>query len=64
MTYSTDLRQRVVASARSGEPIASVSKRFSVARPTVRDGLGRHHRGELSPGVPGPKGGAGEAHGS
>ncbi len=56
MTYSMDLRQRVVVAAGSGEPIASVAKRFSVARPTVRDWLGRHRRGELSPGVPGPKG--------
>ena len=57
MTYSMDLRQRVVvAAAGSGEPIASVAKRFCVARPTVRDWLVRHRRGELSPGVPGPKG--------
>lgn len=56
MTYSMDLRQRVVAAAEAGEAIASVAKRFSVARPTVRGWVSRHRRGELEPRVPGPKG--------
>ncbi len=56
MAYSMDLRRRVVAAAGSGEPIASVARRFCVTWPTVRDWCERHRRGELTPGTPGPKG--------
>lgn len=59
MTYSMDLRKRVVTASESGQPIASVAKRFSVTWPTVRNWVDRHHRGELppgTPGTPGPKG--------
>ena len=56
MTYSMDLRKRVVAASESGQPIASIAKRFSVTWPTVRNWVDRYHRGELPPGTPGPKG--------
>jgi putative transposase len=56
MTYSMDLRQRVVAAVEAGESIAAVARRFNVARPTVRDWRDRDRRGQLEPGVPGPKG--------
>lgn len=56
MTYSMDLRERVVAAADAGEAIAVVARRFDVARPTVRDWRDRARRGALTPGVPGPKG--------
>ena len=56
MAYSMDLRQRVVSAAGSGESITLVSRRFSVVRGTVRNWIARHHRGELAPGTPGPKG--------
>ena len=56
MTYSMDLRERVVSAFESGQTLASVAKRFSVTWPTVRHWVDRHHRGELAPGTPGPKG--------
>lgn len=56
MTYSMDLRLRVVTAVESGEAVASVARRFSVAWPTVRHWRDRHRRGVLTPGVPGPKG--------
>ena len=56
MAYSMDLRQRVVVLAGSGQTITSVAHQFQVARSTVRDWRDRHRRGELTPGVPGPKG--------
>ena len=55
MTYSMDLRERVVAAVNDGEPIAVVAQRFRVARPTVRDWRDRARHSVLSPGVPGPK---------
>ena len=55
MAYSMDLRKRVVTAAESRQTIASVAQRFSVTWPTVRNWVGRHHRGELAPGTPGPK---------
>lgn len=55
MTYSMDLRERVVAAVNDGEPIAVVAQRFRVARPTVRDWRDRARHNVLSPGVPGPK---------
>jgi len=55
MTYSMDLRERVVAAVGDGEAIAVVARRFSVARPTVRDWRDRARRDALMPGVPGPK---------
>ena len=56
MAYSMDLRERVVAAAKSGQTLASIAKRFSVTWPTVRHWVDRHRRGELPAGVPGPKG--------
>jgi len=56
MTYSMDLRERVVAAVEGGEAIASVARRFSVSRPTVRDWRDRARSDRLTPGVPGPKG--------
>ncbi len=56
MAYSMDLRQRVVASAGSSESITSVAERFSVVHATVRNWIHRDHRGQLPPGMPGPKG--------
>jgi transposase-like protein len=56
MTYSMDLRERVVAAVESGEPIAVVARRFDVSRPAVREWRDRARRGELAAGVPGPKG--------
>jgi len=55
MTYSMDLRERVVAAVDEGEPIAAVARRFQVARPTVRDWRDRARRNALTPGIPGPK---------
>ena len=51
MTYSMDLRERVVAEVESGEAIAVVARRFSVSRPAVKDWRDRAQRGELTPGV-------------
>lgn len=56
MTYSMDLRERVVRASESGQPIASIAKRFSVTWPTVRNWVDRHRCGALAPGTPGPKG--------
>ena len=56
MTYSMDLRERVVAAVNNGEAIAVVARRFSVARPTVRDWRDRAACDALTPGVPGAKG--------
>jgi putative transposase len=55
MAYSMDLRLRVVAAVEAGESMWSVSQRFSVAHPTVRDWRDRAREGRLEPGVPGPK---------
>ncbi len=55
MTYSMDLRERVVAQVESGETIAEVARRFTVSRPAVKDWRDRAWRGELKPGVSGPK---------
>ena len=55
MTYSMDLRERVVAQVESGETIAEVARRFTVPRPAVKDWRDRAQRGELKPGVSGPK---------
>ena len=56
MTYSMDLRERVVAAVEAGDTIAAVARRFAVSRPTVRGWRDRARRGELSPGKPGPRG--------
>lgn len=55
MTYSMDLRERVVAAVNHGAPIAVVARRFNVSRPTVRDWRDRAKRQALAPGTPGPK---------
>jgi transposase len=56
MTYSMDLRERVVAAVEAGDRIAMVARRFDVSRPTVRDWRDRARRDDLRPGTPGPKG--------
>lgn len=55
MTYSMDLRERVVAAVESGEAIAEVARRFKVTRPTARDWRDRARVGTLAPSKPGPK---------
>ena len=55
MTYSMDLRLRVVAAVNRGDSIAEVARRFNVSRPTVRDWRDRTARGGLEPDKPGPK---------
>jgi transposase len=56
MTYSMDLRERVVVAVESGQAITAVARRFSISRPTVRDWRDRAGRGDLTPGTPGPQG--------
>ncbi len=56
MTYSMDLRGRVVAAVGDSQSIAAVARRFWVARPTVRDWRDRMRRGALEPGFPGQGG--------
>ena len=56
MTYSMDLRERVVQAVEHGDSVAEVARRFEVSRPTVRDWRDRARRGELEPGRPGPTG--------
>ena len=56
MTYSMDLRRRVVAAMQAGQAISAVAWRFSVSRTTVRDWRDRAQRGDLSAGTPGPQG--------
>lgn len=55
MTYSMDLRERVVEAAQS-EPQSVIAERFGVARPTVKDWLERAEQGRLEADRPGPKG--------
>jgi len=57
MAYSMDLRERVVsAMEEAGATVTQVAARFDVSRPAVVDWCDRARRGELVPGVPGPKG--------
>ena len=56
MTYSMDLRERVVAAMNHEESIMAVARRFCISRPTVRAWRDRAGRGVLEPGRPGPKG--------
>ena len=56
MTYSMDLRERVVAAVNDGESTTEVARRFAVSRPAVREWRDRAERGELEPRKPGPKG--------
>ena len=56
MTYSMDLRERVVRASESGQTTASIAKRFSVTWPTVRNWVDRDRCGDLAPCTPGPKG--------
>ena len=56
MTYSMDLRERVVAAVQTGASVTEVARRFDVSRPAVRDWRDRARHGKLTPGVPGPKG--------
>ena len=55
MTYSMDLRERVVMAVNDGGSTAAVARRFAITRPTVRDWRDRAERGELEPRKPGPK---------
>jgi len=55
MTFSMDLRQRVVAAVQRGEAVAVVARRFDVSRPTVRQWRDRAEQGTLSPEKPGPR---------
>lgn len=55
MAYSMDLRERVVVAVEAGQAITAVARRFSIARPTVRDWRDRARRGNLTPGTPGPQ---------
>lgn len=55
MTYSMDLRERVVQAVAEGRTITMVARQFKVSRPAVRDWRDRARRGELTPAVPGPK---------
>ena len=54
MSYSMDLRRRVVAAVEAGESMWSVAKRFAVAYPTVRDWRERARAGRLEADKPGP----------
>lgn len=56
MTYSMDLRERVVQAVEGGDSVTQAARRFKVSRPAVRDWRDRARRGELTPGTPGPKG--------
>ena len=56
MAYSMDLRERVVSTIQAGATVTQVARRFSVSRPAVRDWRDRAQHGDLTPGVPGPKG--------
>lgn len=56
MTYSLDLRRRVVRALKTGESIAAVARKFSVSRPTVRSWRDRATAGQLSADRPGPRG--------
>lgn len=56
MTYSMDLRQRVVAAVNDGLPIAQIARRFGIERSTVRDWSKRAKADNLTPGKPGPTG--------
>lgn len=56
MTYSMDLRERVVAAAESGQTYTVIAQQFSITRPTVRDWVRRQQHGRLEPGTPGPTG--------
>jgi transposase len=46
----------VVVAVEAGQAITAVAKRFSIARPTVRDWRDRARRGDLTPGTPEPQG--------
>jgi transposase len=55
MTYSMDLRRRVVDAAEQSPVIASVAKQFNVDPSTVRDWVKRHEQNQLESCKPGPK---------
>lgn len=55
MTYSMDLRKRVMAAVEAGDTVTKVANRFDVSRPAVRDWRDRAQRGELTPKMAGPK---------
>lgn len=54
MTYSMDLRQRVVAALNRGESASAVARQFEVARSTATAWQTRAGSGKLEPDKPGP----------
>jgi len=52
MSYSMDLRLRVVAAVEAGASMWSVAQRFDVAHPTVRAWRDRAREGRLEPDKP------------
>jgi transposase len=54
MTYSMDLRKRVVTALNHGETVATVARRYEVARSTAGDWHQRAGAGQLEPEKPGP----------
>ena len=56
MTYSMDLRQRVVEAASHSPTITQVARQFKVDRSTVCDWVSRHQQNQLESRKPGPKG--------
>lgn len=55
MSYSTDLRKRVVAAFDKGKSISAVARQFDVARSTVRDWRERARQDRLEPDKTGPQ---------
>jgi transposase len=54
MTYSMDLRKRVVAALNRGESASAVARQFEVGRSTAREWQQRAETGQLKPDKPGP----------
>jgi transposase len=54
MTYSMDLRKRVVVALNRGESVAAAARKFEVARSTAGDWHKRAVAGQLEPDRPGP----------
>lgn len=55
MSYSIDLRKRVVAALGKGKSISAVARQFDVARSTVRDWHQRAKQDRLKPDKTGPQ---------
>ncbi len=50
MTYSLDLRERVIRAVGQGRPLAEVARTYGVERSTIRAWRERAARGKLAPG--------------